>query len=158
MGAKSIETEEIKVTPSETTADVAWPVVTGAATCELVIKGKNGNIICTLVFNAEGQLTSIAFNAPARDGAPEQTQAAGFSFTVTGLESGTEYDFTITAMGSGGNVIDTQTGSFKTGGSTAVDETVRDSATKVSKVIENGVLYIVMPDCSRYSASGAGVK
>ena len=158
IGAATTTTEKVVITPTDNTADIVWPAVSNAATYELVIHDKQGNIVCTLIFNAKGQLTSIAFNAPARDGAPEQTQAEGFSFTVTGLESGTEYDFTIIAMDSGGNVIDTQTGSFKTGGNTAVDETVRDSATKVRKVIENGVLYIVMPDGSRYSASGAGVK
>ena len=158
LGAKSTETTDVYVTPAENTADVAWPAVSGAATYELVIKDKNGNVICTLTFNAKGQLTQIAFNAPSRNNTPQHTQAAGFSFTVTGLEESTEYIYTLTAKDSKGNVIDTQTGSFKTIGGTAVEETERDSATGVRKVMRDGVIYLLMPDGRMYDLQGAEVK
>ena len=116
LGAKSTETTNVNVTPAENTAEVAWPAVSGAATYELVIKYKSGNVICTLIFNSNGQLTSIAFNAPSRDQAPQQTQAAGFSFTVTGLENGTSYDLTITSKDNNGGMLDTKTISFTTTG------------------------------------------
>ncbi|MCR4665631.1 MAG: leucine-rich repeat domain-containing protein [Paludibacteraceae bacterium] len=160
MGAVTIETNEVTVTPTETTADVAWPVVTNAATYELVIKDKSGNIICTLVFNAQGQLTSIAFNAPDRDRSdmPEQAQAAGFSFTVTGLEQGTTYNYTLTAKNSGGNAIDTRTGSFTTDGATALENVSGTIGTSVRKVMENGVMYLLLPDGTHYDAHGIRVK
>ena len=88
IGAQPVDVTTTTVTPSETTADIAWPQVTGAATYTIEIK-KNGELICTLTFNAQGQLTSIAFNAPSRNNAPQQAQAAGFAFTVTSLDSGT---------------------------------------------------------------------
>ena len=157
IGAVATETEEVKVTPTETTADVAWPAVTSAVTYELVIKDKNGNVICTLVFDDKGRLTSIAFNAPARDNAPQQTEAAGFSFTVTGLEQGTTYNYTLTAKDSGGKVIDTQTGSFKTIGGTAVEE-VSASGESVRKVMKDGVMYMVMPDGRMYDLQGKEVR
>jgi hypothetical protein len=97
LGATSAETEDVKITPSENEANVTWPSVSGAASYELVIKDKDGNIVCTLIFNANGQLTSIAFYAPSRNGVPVQTQNAGFSFTITGLDSGTGYDLTLSA-------------------------------------------------------------
>ena len=105
LGATSAETENVKITPSENEANVTWPSVDNAASYELVIKDKNGNIVCTLIFNANGQLTSIAFNAPSRNGVPAQTQNAGFSFTITGLDSGTGYDLTLTAKDNSGNTI-----------------------------------------------------
>ena len=115
-------TDEIVVTPSENEANVIWPTVSGAASYELVIKDKDGNIVCTLIFNANGQLTSIAFNAPSRNGVPAQTQSAGFSFTITGLDSGTGYDLTLTAKDNSGNAIQTETISFiTTGGNVSTD-------------------------------------
>ena len=160
IGAAAIETNEVTVTPTETTADVAWPVVTNAATYELVIKDKSGNTICTLVFNDKGQLTSIAFNAPDRDRSdmPEQAQVAGFSFTVTGLEQGTTYNYTLTAKNSGGNTIDTRTGSFTTDGATALENVSGTIGTSVRKVMENGVMYLLLPDGTHYDAHGIRVK
>ena len=157
LGAASVSTEEVEVTPTETTADVVWPAVTDAVTYELVIKDKNGNVICTLVFDADGRLTSIAFNAPARDNASQQTEAAGFSFTVTGLEQGTTYNYTLTAKDSGGNAIDTKTGTFKTLGGTAVEETSASDAS-VRKVMRDGVMYMVMPDGRMYDLQGKEVR
>ena len=97
-----------------TTADVVWPEVDNAYTYELVIKDKDGKAICRLTFNAQGQLMSIAFNAPARGDAPQKTQTAGFAFTVTGLESGKAYDYTLTAKNEGGTVLKVEEGSFTT--------------------------------------------
>ena len=155
IGAASTETNDVQVTPTETTADVVWPVVTGAASYELVIRDKNGNIICTLVFNANGQLTSITFNAPGRDNAPDNVQKAGFSFTVSGLKAGTTYNYTLTAKDSGGNTLDTRTGSFKTiGEGTAVEETEGMPAARTRKVMRDGVMYILMPDGRMYDAQG----
>ena len=108
------DVSEIIITPSENEVEITWPSVSGAASYELVIKDKNGNIVCTLIFNANGQLTFIAFNAPSRNGAPAQTQNAGFSFTITGLDSGTGYDLTLTAKDNSGNIIEETTIPFHT--------------------------------------------
>ena len=143
LGAKSTETTDVNVTPAETTADVAWPSVSGAATYELVIKDKSGNVICTLVFNANGQLTSIAFNAPARNNAPQQTQAAGFSFTVTGLEEGTSYDLTITSKDNNGTTLDTKTISFTTTGEPQGIEDVPSDQVQSTKFLRDGKMYII---------------
>ena len=111
--AQSEDVAEVKVTPTTTTADIAWPTVSGAASYELVIKDKSGNVVCTLTFNADGLLTQLSFAAPARD-RNKQTQTAGFQFTITGLEEGTTYDYTIVSKDANGQVLDTQSGSFKT--------------------------------------------
>ena len=155
ISATSSETEDVQVTSTETTADIVWPTVTGAASYELVIRDQNGDIICTLVFNSKGQLTSITFNAPGRDNAPDNVQTAGFSFTVSGLDAGTTYNYTLTAKDSGGNILDTRTGSFKTAGTaTAVEETEGIPAAQTRKVMRDGVLYILTPDGRMYDAQG----
>jgi len=135
LGAETTETTEVKVTPTDNTATIVWPAVNDAATYELVIKDKNGNVICTLIFNANGQLTQIVFGAPSR------AQSAGFSFTVTGLEEGTDYDLTITAKNAGGNEIDKKSLSFHTGSSTAIEDILVDDK-KVSKFFHNGQIYL----------------
>ena len=145
LGAKSTETTDVNVTPAENTAEVAWPAVSGAATYELVIKDKSGNVICTLIFNSNGQLTQIAFNAPSRNNAPQQTQAAGFSFTVTGLENGTSYDLTITSKDNNGGTLDTKTVSFTTTGEQGVEEVPSDQVQR-TKFLRNGQIFILRGD------------
>lgn len=155
LAAESAETDEVKVESSSNSADVVWPAVEGAYTYELVIKDKQGNTICTLTFNANGQLISIAFSAPARDNATEQTQSAGFSFTITGLESGTMYDITITAKDSNGQTLQTTSQTFTTAEFTGVEEVV--SSIAPTKFIRDGQLFILRGD-KTYSVQGQEVR
>lgn len=48
--------------------------------------------------------------------------STGFQFTVTGLENDTEYGYILEAKDSENKVLDTYTGTFTTGTSTAVEE------------------------------------
>jgi len=153
IGASKTETTEVKVEPTATTADVAWPAVENAATYELVIKDKNGNVVCTLIFNANGQLTQITFGAPARDNA---AQAAGFAFTVTGLEEGTSYDLTITAKDGNGATLDEKTISFTTIGETGVDA-LQAGELHSSKVLHNGEV-LILRGGKMYNLQGVEVK
>ena len=153
IGAATTETTEVKVEPTATTADIAWPVVENAATYELVIKDKSGNVVCTLIFNANGQLTQIAFNAPARD---NTAQAAGFAFTVTGLKEGTSYDLTITAKDNNGTTLDEKTIAFSTSGWTGVDALPAGDQ-RSNKILRNGEVLIIR-DGKMYNLQGVEVK
>ena len=153
IGASKTETTEVKVEPTATTADVVWPAVENAATYELVIKDKSGNVVCTLIFNANGQLTQIAFGAPARD---NTAQAAGFAFTVTGLEEGTSYDLTITAKDGNGTTLDEKTIAFTTSGETGVD-TLQAGELHSCKVLRNGEV-LILRDGKTYTIQGVEVK
>lgn len=155
IGAKSTEATEVTVTPSDNTVDVVWPAISGAATYELVIKDKDGNVICTLVFNSNGQLTSIAFNAPSRDHAPQQTQASGFSFTVTGLEEGNSYDLTITAKNGSGVTLDEKSVSFTTGGEQGIENI--NTSSNIYKVALDGQIFILRGD-KTYTLTGQEIK
>ena len=114
-------------------------------------------MICTLVFNANGQLTQIAFNAPSRNNAPQQTQAAGFSFTVTGLEEGTSYDLTITSKDNNGGTLDTKTVSFTTTGEPQGIEDVLSDQVQCTKVIREGQILILRGE-KVYSLTGQEVR
>jgi len=152
----TVADDEVNVEPTTNTADVTWPAVDNAATYELTIKDKNGNVICTLVFNAQGQLTSIAFAAPGRS--QYAAQVAGFTFTVTGLDSGSSYSFTMEAKDSQGAVLDTKEGSFTTaesGIATSIDNESVD--TKPIKVIRDNQLFILRSD-KTYTVQGQEVK
>ncbi len=153
IGASKTETTEVKVEPTATTADIVWPAVENAATYELVIKDKNGNVVCTLIFNANGQLTQIAFGAPARD---NTAQAAGFAFTVTGLEEGTSYDLTITAKDGNGTTLDEKTIAFSTSGWTGVDA-LQAGELRSRKVLRNGEV-LILRGGKMYNLQGVEVK
>ena len=155
IGANSTQTEELVVTPADNTANVVWPAVSGAVSYELVIKDKEGNEICTLIFNANGQLTSIAFRAPSMSHAPMQTQTAGFEFTVTGLEEGKSYDLTMTSKDSNGAILDQKTVSFTTGDEQGIDNVQRDNAQ--SKLFRNGQILILRGD-HVYTLTGQEVQ
>ena len=156
IGAQPADVTTTTVTPSATTADIAWPQVTGAATYTIEIK-KNGELICTLTFNAQGQLISIAFNAPSRNNAPQQAQAAGFSFTMTSLDSGTTYSYTMTAKGNNGNVLKTESGTFTTTGESQGFENVQGNNVQCTKIVRDGQIYILRGN-KTYTLQGQEVK
>ncbi len=153
------DVSKIIITPSENEVEITWPSVNGAASYELVIKDKDGNIVCTLIFNANGQLTSMAFNAPSRNGVPAQTQNAGFSFTITSLDSGTGYDLTLTAKDNSGNAIQTATISFvTTGGNISTDmNQVQGDEVQSTKVVKDGQV-LILRNGKTYTMQGQEVK
>lgn len=155
IGAESVQTDEVEVDPATNSVEIVWPAVEGAETYELVIKDKQGNVICTLIFNANGQLISIVFSAPARDNAAEQTQSAGFAFTVTGLQSGTTYDLTITAKDSNDQILQSTSQTFTTAGLTCVEDVVTN--TPPTKLILGGQILILRGD-KTYTVHGQEVR
>ena len=114
--AETTPTDTVVVTPSFNDAEFIWPSNSSADSYTLAIS-KDGEVFCTLTFNAAGQLTGIAF-APSRNGqrhAPAATQAAnGFTFTVTGLEEGTDYSYNLVIKDNSGKTLQTYSGEFRT--------------------------------------------
>ena len=116
MGVVTEPTTDVTIKPSDDNALFTWPVVDNAVSYTLEITFE-GELFCTLDFNAYGQLTALNFKRSA-----DATPAAGFQFTVTGLEGNTEYGYTLEAKDSENKVLDTYTGTFTTGIPTAVEE------------------------------------
>lgn len=144
LGAENTTTgDDITVTPAGNEATFVWRADGSADTYTLEIR-KDGEVFCTLVFNASGQLTSIAF-APSRNGQPrhaaEQT-GDGFRFTVTGLSESTHYTFGMTVKDAGNATLQTYTGEFNTTGTdTSLDEA--SAGTAVRKIVRNGQVLIL---------------
>ena len=156
--ATSVDVNDISITTTETTVTVVWPHVDGADTYELVVKDNDGNVICTLIFNAQGQLTQITFNAQARDNAPQQTQSTGFEFTITGLKEGSPYDLIMTARDSHGSVLQTRTISFTTKSETptVIEDIHKDSDTP-TKILRNNQIFILRGD-KVYTLQGQEIR
>ena len=156
--------DDVIIEPTDNTAVVTWPVSNNAASYTITIT-KDGEVVCTLIFNSDGQLIGIAF-APSRDGKsqiPTATLTAnGMQFTVTGLNSGTHYALNLTAKDSQDAVIASYSGEFTTtnngGEVTSLDKTTNgQSQISNVKFIKNGQLFIQQGD-KTYNAQGARVK
>ena len=159
IGTTSTTTDEVVVTPHDNTADIVWPTISGAASYELEIKDLDGNLICTLIFNANGQLTSLAFHAPARNNAPQQAQTTGFQFTIIGLEIATRYTYTMQVKDASSQVIAEYSGTFGTIGATEIPTGINNiSTTNVSqKIMSNGQIFILRGN-KTYTLQGQEVK
>ncbi len=150
-------TNAVTVTPSDNEAVFVWPADGSADTYNLQIS-KDGAVFCTLIFNANGQLSSIAF-APSHDGqsrhVAEQT-SNGFRFTVTGLSESTHYTFDMAVKDAKEATLQTYSGEFKTTSSnTAVDNTSLDSTP--TKVLRDGQVLILRGN-KTYTVTGVEVK
>ena len=111
---------EIEV-DSNNNATIIWPSTGNASSYELVIS-KNGEVFCTLLFNENGQLTSIDFG--------NRSASVGFQFTVTGLDAASKYSYSIVAKDEKGNELESYNGTFTTNGyseETAILETFSDA-------------------------------
>ena len=163
IGATATTTSGITINPSDYSIDITWQSTSGATSYELVVKDKNGNVVCRVTFDADGKLQSIAFHAPARNGMPQYTQEAGFSYTLIGLDSGTEYDVTITAKNASGSTLDVQTITFTTKGEATesdiphgLDEVDADNVHGI-KVMKGGQILILRGDRT-FTIQGQEVK
>ena len=159
IASEEAETEEVVIESGTTTVIITWPTEEGADTYTIVIK-KDGEVVCTLTFNSEGQLISIAF-APGRNGNhPAQYAEAvangGYRFTVTGLEDGTDYTYDITVKDASNQTIHSHTGAFTTQSTTAVDNITTTTA-NIQKIMRNGQL-IILRDGVEYNAMGQEIQ
>ena len=143
IGTQSTPTDSMVITPSYNDVTITWPTVANAGSYTLTIN-KDGEAFCTLIFNAAGQLTGIAF-APSRNGqrhAPAATQAAnGFTFTVTGLEEGTDYSYNLVIKDNSGKTLQTYSGEFRT--QSTNDRTVTVEYDAIQGQVTGAGIYLV---------------
>ena len=156
IDSEDVTTVGITVTPSTNDVTITWSTEDGADTYSIVIT-KDGEVFCTLTFNSNGQLVSIAF-APGREGNhPAQyaeAAANGYRFTVTGLKEGTKYGYNLDVKDSTDKTIKSYEGEFTTlGGNETSVEDVIQNATNTQKLLRNGQL-IILRDGVEYNAMG----
>ena len=157
----TVTTNDVQVEPQDNAATFTWPTSNNVASYTIEIT-KDGVVFCTLTFNANGQLTGIAF-APSRDGqahAPSAIMTAnGLQFTVTSLNSSTQYGYNLTAKDANDQTVATYSGSFTTtseGVATEVDNVPSDQV-QSTKFLRDGKMYIIRGE-KVYNAQGALVK
>ena len=131
----TIATNDVQVEPQDNAATLTWPTNNNAASYTIQIT-KDGVLFCTLTFNANGQLTGIAF-APGREGvyhAPAAVMTAnGLQFTVTGLDSNTQYGYNLTAKDSNDQTVATYSGEF-----TTTSEGIATGVEEISSSLQGG--------------------
>ena len=157
-----IESEEattdgnVTIVPGFNDVTITWPTEDNADTYTIVIK-KDGEVFCTLTFNANGQLLNIAF-APGRNGNhPVQyaEQAGnGYRFTVTGLTEATRYAYDITTKDASNQTLATYSGEFTTMGGTTTDvDNIQSPTSNCQKILRNGQL-LILRDGVEYTIMG----
>ncbi len=106
-----------------------WPKSDNAVAYELKVL-KDGVEVCSLEFNAQGQVTGIVLRSFG--------ESEGFKFKVRGLEADSEYDFRLKAIGENDTEITSYTGTFRTSGiATAVPE-AEESIVETARYDING--------------------
>ena len=160
----TVTTNDVTVEPQDNAATVTWPTNDNAASYTIEIT-KDGVVFCTLIFNANGQLTGIAF-APSRDGqshAPAAIMTAnGLQFTVTGLNSNTQYGYNLTAKDANDQPVATYSGSFTTtseGEAQGVEEisSSLQGGDRGKLILHNGQILILRGE-KIYTVTGQEVK
>lgn len=156
----TVTTNDVTVEPQDNAATVTWPTNDNAASYTIEIT-KDGVLFCTLTFNANGQLTGIAF-APSHDGhahAPAAIMTAnGLQFTVTGLNSNTQYGYCITTKDSNDQPIATYSGEFTTTGEIATGiDNIQGNEVQSKKFVRNGQILILRGDRT-YTLTGQEVR
>ncbi len=158
-------TDKVEIEVDEdNNAIVTWPSISSAKTYELEIS-KDGEVFCTLLFNANGQLTSIDFG--------NRSAEVGFQFTVTGLDAASKYNYQMVAMDKKGNELVSYKGVFATNGyeGSLDDEEGDDSAeegggveTSVEEILANanitiseGTISCSNADFTIYNVAGQNV-
>jgi len=160
--ADETTTTGVTATPNEdNSVTLTWPAVNGVDTYTIEIK-KNGVSVCTLVFNANGQLISINFAAPARDGKGRNIPAAeqsanGWTYIVTGLEENASYTYSVTSKDVNGNVLLKQSVDFSMGEEPTSIEDVLSDQVQCTKIIRDGQVFILRGD-KVYSLTGQEVR
>ena len=155
----TVTTNDVQVEPQDNAATLTWPTSNEAFSYTIEIT-KDGVVFCRLTFNANGQLTGIAF-APGRDGqsmAPAAVMTAnGLQFTVTGLSSSTQYGYSITATDAEDTEVASYSGTFTTTGEIATDIDAQQSDIAPFKFIRDNQV-LILRDGKTYTVQGQEVR
>lgn len=160
--ADVVEEAITQAEPTDNSVVIEWPKNDEAAIYTVIIK-KGNDTICTLEFDEQGQMLSIAYAAPARDGRSQQPRMAtqtttGWQYTINGLEANTEYEYIVIAKRSDSTEAYKETIPFTTAQTpTALDQTSQDPRVKSQKLIRDGQILILRGD-KTFTLQGQEVK
>ncbi len=150
--------DDVVVDPDTESVEISWTPVEGAAYYVFVVYADETQVtkICALTFNAYGHLTNINFLPKKPAITPEDNP---FNFTVTGLEENTTYGYSMSSYDEEETLITSKAGQFTTTSNVVTGmETLYDNvSTEVSKVLENGTIYILR-NGEKYTIDGRKVE
>ena len=138
---------EVVVEPSTNSVTITWQKEDDADTYIIVIK-QGDKVVCTLIFDAEGNLVSVNY-LPGRESNKHGIQHAGltsdsFQYTITGLTPSTDYTYTVTATDDSDNTISSYSGEFTTHHATSVENTQSPLPTSnCQKILHEDHIYIL---------------
>ena len=150
-----VKTDGVYTTPGSNDVTITWPTEDNANTYSIVIY-KDGEVICTLTFNSNGQLLKIAFAPGREENHPAQHAELannGYRFTVTGLEEGTDYTYTIITQDEEDNTLSTYTGEFTTKGNATAVSDIQSPKSNTRKLLRNGQ-FIILHNEVEYNSAG----
>lgn len=155
--------QEVTIDSIETNSvTIIWDTVAGAVLYELRIY-KNGQLVVTYQVDRDNNIISELFAGPDRLIA-RRDSTGGSSETlqvnVGGLDPGQDYTYSLDAMDDDRSYVGAQSGSFTTEEEQleGLDTLFDNRRNAPRKLIENGRLYIEMPDGSRYDACGVRLE
>ena len=160
--ADVVEEAITQAEPTDNSVVIEWPKNDEAAIYTVIIK-KGNDTICTLEFDEQGQMLSIAYAAPSRDGRSQQPRMAtqtttGWQYTINGLEANTEYEYIVIAKRSDSTEAYKETIPFTTAQTpTALDQTSQEPRANSQKLIRDGQILILRGD-KTFTLQGQEVK
>lgn len=119
-----IEEDDIIVEPDVLQAAFSMPTNEEANSYTLTITN-NGLLVCSITFNAQGQLANIDFSTTKSY--ELKASVSAYQFTITGLTAATVYGYSFKALNKSNTVLKEYTGTFTTknedgtGGSSSSD-------------------------------------
>lgn len=159
--AAKINDADVSAIPTDNNSVILeWPEVSGADTYIIEIK-QNEEQICTLNFDANGQLVTHSYGAPSRNGEKRYVASAtqivkGWQYKLEGLDYNTQYSYTITAKNENSTLF-TQTINFVTASPTAIINVDGNNVLSNHKILRNGQIFILRGDRT-YTLTGQEVK
>ena len=136
----------------------AWLSYEDAETYTLTVKSADQKtVIAIMHFNAYGQLIDTQTPESPRRRAAMASSSSVFTCQIEGLESGTEYFFSMVAKDAEEEVIETSEGTFSTEGESAAIETTYSEKQTAEKILQDGRLLIRHQD-HWYNAIGTRIQ
>lgn len=145
IGAEIVELtkDEVAVEPEKNSAVFSMPINESANSYTLTIQN-NGATFCTLMFNAQGQLSNIDFSTTKSY--ELKVGVSGYQFTVTGLSEATNYGYSFKAFASNKSVLKEYAGAFTTKNADGTGGNVSgggEGTLAVDNISENDAITIV---------------
>ena len=136
----------------------AWLSYEDAETYTLTVKSADQKtVIAIMHFNAYGQLIDTQTPESPRRRAAMVSSSSVFTCQIEGLESGTEYFFSMVAKDAEEEVIETSEGTFSTEGESTAIETTLSETQSAEKILQDGRLLIRHQD-HWYNAIGTRIQ